>query len=132
MYFLDTNICIYLLNNRHPSVRQKLSSLSTQDVFLSSIVAAELNFGACNSTMRTANLARLSAFLASFSILPFGENEAEVYGEIRTQLRQHGRPIGHADTLIAAHALGQNFVLVTNNVKQFQNVADLKTENWVE
>jgi tRNA(fMet)-specific endonuclease VapC len=54
------------------------------------------------------------------------------YGSIRNQLYRDGQDIGIMDTLIAAHAVSQNLILITNNAKHFQRVPKLKLENWVE
>lgn len=50
---------------------------------------------------------------------------------IRTLLEKQGKIIGAMDLLIAAHAVSLDAVLVTNNVKEFKRVPDLKIENWV-
>jgi tRNA(fMet)-specific endonuclease VapC len=55
---------------------------------------------------------------------------AEAYGNIRIQLEKSGQPIGPLDTLIAAHALSRNLILVTNNEIEFQRVKNLKVVNW--
>jgi tRNA(fMet)-specific endonuclease VapC len=34
--------------------------------------------------------------------------------------------------LIAAHALSNNLILITNNSKEFTRIKSLKIENWVE
>jgi tRNA(fMet)-specific endonuclease VapC len=36
------------------------------------------------------------------------------------------------DLLIASHALYLNATLVTDNLREFQRVPDLKTENWMK
>jgi tRNA(fMet)-specific endonuclease VapC len=36
------------------------------------------------------------------------------------------------DMLIAAHALSQNSVLITNNESEFKRVSNLKIENWAK
>ena len=32
--------------------------------------------------------------------------------------------------MIAAHAMSLGYTVVTNNIKEFQRVPDLKLENW--
>jgi tRNA(fMet)-specific endonuclease VapC len=53
------------------------------------------------------------------------------YGKIRSTLEKKGTPIGGNDLWLAAHALAENLVLVTNNTKEFARVSGLKLENWV-
>ncbi len=57
---------------------------------------------------------------------------ARVYGDIRFQLETLGLPIGPLDLLIAAHAISQGLVLITNNDKEFGRIKRLKVENWIK
>lgn len=66
------------------------------------------------------------------AILPFDEEAAEIYGDVRSELEKEGKPIGANDMLIAAHALSLDLILVTNNEKEFSRVRGLKSENWVK
>jgi tRNA(fMet)-specific endonuclease VapC len=52
------------------------------------------------------------------------------YGELRAELERSGQPIGALDTMIAAHALAANAILVTNNTREFSRVPGLRLENW--
>lgn len=71
-------------------------------------------------------------FLAPITILPFGEDEAEKYGEIRAYLEKSGKTIGNMDLLIGAHALTNKLTLVTNNEKEFNRIVGLAIENWIK
>jgi tRNA(fMet)-specific endonuclease VapC len=132
IYLLDTDICIYLLNGRYPQLDRRLTQCAPDEVVLSSIVVAELSYGAANRGNPQRNFKTLEYFLSAFTVLPFGYREARVYGEIRAQLRRQGTPIGSADTFIAAHARANDLTLVTNDTQQFQNVPDLRLENWLQ
>jgi tRNA(fMet)-specific endonuclease VapC len=74
----------------------------------------------------------LAQFLAPLEILFYDDIAAQEYGKIRESLERHGTPIGSMDLLIAAHALSQNCILVTNNEREFRRVASLKIENWTK
>jgi len=54
------------------------------------------------------------------------------YGQVRAELERKGSPIGAYDVLIAAHALSLGLTLVTNNVREFRRIAQLRLENWAE
>jgi predicted nucleic acid-binding protein len=58
------------------------------------------------------------------------EQAASHYGDIRAHLEKGGKPMGSMDLLIAAHARSLSLTLVTNNVKEFDRVPGLRTENW--
>jgi tRNA(fMet)-specific endonuclease VapC len=55
---------------------------------------------------------------------------AETYGTIRAELEAKGEMIGNNDLWIAAHALADSLILVTNNEKEFRRVRGLKIQNW--
>ena len=69
-------------------------------------------------------------FLAPLTILPFDEAAAWTYGNVRAELERLGTPIGSLDTLIAAHALSQQALLVNNNTRELSKVAGLQMDNW--
>ena len=51
---------------------------------------------------------------------------------IRAQLEKEGMPMGPYYLLIAGLARSRDMTLVTNNIKEFEKVAGLNLENWVE
>lgn len=129
-YFLDTNICIYLINQRPPSIVEKLMKFSPQELGISAIVVSELQYGVAKSSQPERNRQLLDAFLRPFQIVPYDAAAAEAYGLIRADLEKKGQPIGREDLLIAAHALAADLTLVTNNEAEFKRVPNLRVENW--
>lgn len=129
-YLLDTNICIYFLNQRSETVIRRLRQIPPQDVWLCSIVKAELWYGALKSERPVQNCARLEEFFEGFLALPFDDEAAEKYGEIRVALEQAGTPIGPNDLCIAAIALANKLTLITHNRQEFQHVEGLLLEDW--
>ena len=100
------------------------------DIGLCSVVAAELAFGVAKSGSAR-NRQALEMFLAPLTILPFDEAAVWAYGDLRAALERQGSPIGSLDTMIAAHALSQQAMLVTNNTREFAKVPGLVLDNWV-
>lgn len=131
-YMLDTNICIYAMKKKPEKVLRRLKEELDGGVCISSITLAELEYGMKHSSNPARNEQALIRFLAPLSILPFGASAASAYGEIRAHLQSQGTPIGPLDMLIAGHAGAENLVLVTNNVREFARVPNLKIENWAE
>ena len=129
-YLLDTNICIYIMNKRPAKVINKFKQREVGEIGLSSITVSELQYGVAKSNQRELNRQRLNEFIAPLEILTYDELAAEAYGNIRIQLEKSGQPIGPLDTLIAAHALSRNLILVTNNEAEFKRVVNLKVVNW--
>ncbi len=131
-FLIDTNICIYIMNCRPFAVIQKFKQIEIGRIGISSISVSELYYGVSKSGREKQNLKRLEEFLMPFEILPYDETASKYYGDIRFQLEKQGKIIGPLDMLIAAHALSQNLVLITNNEKEFKRIPSLKVENWVD
>lgn len=133
-YLLDTNIVCYFLRDASASLSQRILDSRPQDLAISTISAGELRFGLSKLTpsKRANSLAlRMNHLFNSLSIEPLPVEAAMHYGEIRQQLEALGQPIGGNDLWIAAHALAQDFTLVSNNTREFQKVTKLHLENWL-
>lgn len=131
-YMLDTNICIYLIK-KHPQILlNKFTELAIDDVCISVITKAELDYGVYKSSYVEKNQHALRNFLAPLEIMPLNDEVAERYGFIRTYIEKKGLTIGSLDLFIAAHAVCLDLILVTNNLKEFTRVPNLKTENWID
>jgi tRNA(fMet)-specific endonuclease VapC len=131
-YLLDTNICIYALKDRPPEVLARLRALGPAVVALSVITVLELRQGAEGSQAPEAAHARLDAFFSPMQILPFEQDDALVGSRLRADLSRRGCPIGDFDSLIAAQAITHELILVTNNLREFERIQGLRTENWVD
>ena len=127
---IDTDICIYFMEGRYPSVADHFAETPVDELAIPAIVIAELRFGAVKSARASANLARLDAFLAPFRQLPFDASCAAQFAEAKLFLQRRGRIIGAMDLLIAATALANDATVVTNNVEEFSRVPGLRVENW--
>ncbi len=131
MYMLDTDICIYIIKRSPRSALRRLETLRPGDLAMSAITFAELMNGAKKSQRVEANVARLNELAELIEIRPFDKRAAICYGDVRSILEKKGNVIGSNDLLIAAHALSLDWILVTNNEKEFKRVDGLRIENWV-
>ncbi|MBF0264820.1 MAG: type II toxin-antitoxin system VapC family toxin [Gammaproteobacteria bacterium] len=132
MYMLDTNICIYILKN-HPEEALDKFRLYSDELSISTIVYAELQYGIelSPAKIKQIRLEQLIEFLSLIKIKDWNQSAANKYAKIRKTLKQKGSLIGNMDMLIAAHAISKQAILVTNNIKEFNRVPELKIENWV-
>ena len=132
MYMLDTNICIYIIKKKTENVLEKLKLNRKEGLYISTITLAELEFGNANasSSYKERNKLALLEFLTIMGIKHFDENAAKEYGIIKKDLKDKNNLIGSFDMLIGAHAKSLNMTLVTNNVREFERIQDLKIENW--
>ncbi|MEY4979486.1 MAG: hypothetical protein RLZZ352_1756 [Pseudomonadota bacterium] len=130
-YLLDTNMVIYIQRGV-PSVLQRLVAAGRQHVALPSLVVAELAYGVEKSTHQARNRERLEQLLLEMTVLPWSHRAMWHYAKHFHALRQKGQLIGHIDLLIAAQALGEDAILVTNNTREFERIDGLKLENWAQ
>ena len=129
-FLFDTNACISYLNDYLSPIRRKLEQLSPNQIFVCSVVKAELFYGAMKSKNPEKTLAKQEIFLNQFVSLPFDDKAAKIFGEIRAHLARLGTPIGPYDLQIAAIALAHNVTLVTHNTGEFSRVPNLRIEDW--
>jgi tRNA(fMet)-specific endonuclease VapC len=131
-YILDTNICIYIINQKPPVILAKFQSIPLGEIGISIITLAELYYGAVKSASPDKNISALNRFVIPLEIFNFDHSAALEYGIIRSNLEKKGTPIGSLDMLIAAHAKSMDFIVVTNNEKEFSRVEGLRIENWIK
>ena len=132
MYFVDSNTCIYFMNGKYPSVRDKFLSISPKEIKVPSVVKAELLLGAYKSRNREQTTRKVLNFLKPFEIVPFTDEMTDDYAEIRSELEKSGKPIGANDYFIAATARYKKGIIVTNNADEFSRISKLELVNWVK
>lgn len=130
IYCLDTNTCIYFLNGKFETIKNKILSTPPNEIAIPAIVKAELLLGAYKSRNREATVARVEKFLSPFRVLAFEDAMTYVYADIRYKTEKAGNPIGPNDLVIAAIVKFNNGILVTNNTREFALIPGLQVENW--
>jgi tRNA(fMet)-specific endonuclease VapC len=128
---IDTDICIYVINERPSVVLQAFRDHEAEGLGISSVSAAELFYGVARTGSQR-NLRALRRFLEPLEVAPFDAAAAEVCGSLRAWLAAQGTPIGPYDAQIAAHAHAIGVTLVTNNTREFSRVPGLRLQNWAE
>lgn len=129
-YMLDTNICIFTIQNKPEAVRQKFN-LHRQQLCISTITLMELIYGAEKSSAPERNLAIVEGFAARLTVLDYDMHAATHSGQIRAEQAKAGQPIGPYDQMIAGHARSRGLIMVTNNMREFSRVSGLRAEDWV-
>ena len=126
---LDTNICSYVLR-RHPvAMLERFAGLARDQLWLSAIVAAELRFGAAKLASPRFSSA-VESWIVGFDVQPWPLAATQHYAQARAALERAGQPIGGMDLMIAAHAMAEDSVVVTNNAREFLRVPGLAVEEW--
>lgn len=129
-YMLDTDTCSYVMKRSNRTVLTRLQAVPVTDVCISAITKSELLYGVEVSPRRTQNATALKAFLTYLEVLPFSDDAATHYAQIRADLKTRGQMIGANDLFIAAHARSLGLRLVTNNTAEFGRVKGLALDNW--
>ena len=124
MFMLDTDICIYPINERDETLRSRFEA-KANGTCISAITHTELRYGAAHSVCVEENNPEIEAFCLDLDILSFDVAAGVHYGEIRQAPVPRGRPIG-------AHARSAGDTLVTNNDREFGRVPGLRMQNWLE
>ena len=131
MWMLDTDTVSYILRNRPPEIRARFETHDTTQIAISSIVLAELYYGALRSVNASSIRAQVDRLTRPLTFLAWDANAAEHFADLRLFLEREGEPLAAQDMMIAAHARSLDAVLVTNNVRHFRRVPGLKLENWI-
>lgn len=133
-YLLDTNILIEF-NWGTPSVVDKILKVGIDACCISVISLYELYYGAYYAKSKKEEyfereMMFIEKLMQRFSVLSLPV-KADCYGELKNVLRQRGELVDEFDMIIAGQALDDELILVTDNVKHFNRIPDLKIENWL-
>jgi tRNA(fMet)-specific endonuclease VapC len=128
-YLLDTNTCVFFLRgklNLDVIIKEK----GRENFFISEITVVELRYGAENSTNPTKSHRAVDAFINGLTIIPiFGS--IRLYAKEKVRLNSIGKPLhDEFDLLIGVTAIQNKLTLVSDNIKDFKNLKDLKIVNW--
>ena len=130
-YLLDTSTASYIIKGNVPRVRERLLKVPMSQVLISAVTEAELLFGAARKPEAVRLKTAIDEFLLRVDSLPWDSNAARRYASVRAALEIAGTPMGNLDMMIAAHALAEEAVLVTND-RSFRRLKELKIEDWTK
>ena len=128
-FLLDTNAFSVAVRGAHARFSHRFHSIRLDEMGISVVTEAELHFGLAKRPQAHALARSVHSLLHRIAILPWDSKAAKLYGSIRADLERRGERMDDMDVMIAAHALAEDCVLVTNDAA-FQRVTHLKTEDW--
>jgi tRNA(fMet)-specific endonuclease VapC len=130
-YLLDTNIVSYFIRGQCPALIKRMRlELDEQSCVISSAVRAEVRYGQALMAANDKRRQPINLLLNDLPTLSWDIAAADQYGLLMAELKRGGTPIGHMDTMIAAHALAAGLTIVTHNLEDFERVPHLKLEDW--
>lgn len=125
-YLLDTDHAIDLFRGNY-ILERWIAEEGVEFFAISEITLAEMSVYASKS--RVEKHRKQIAFLEKhFTILPF--QAYTEYGSIRATLEKRGKRLDDMDVLIAATAVKESVILLSDNQKHFSRIPNLKTESW--
>ena len=127
---LDTDVSIELLR-RNAHTLDCLANCA-DEIFVSTITAAELYFGAYHSQRVERNVRAVDEFLRQFPRLTLSDESARIFGEQKQRHRERSAQVDTLDLLIASLALANRCSVVTGNTRHFGNVEGLHLLNWID
>ena len=130
-YLLDTDTLIFWLKG-NKKVEETALSVGLAQLGYAVISHAELYFGAYNSEQIEKNLNAIEIVKQKLTLIAFDAEAAQLFGKIKSDLKQQANIIMDADIMIASVALANDLTLITNNVKHFDRILQLKIENWTK
>jgi len=133
-YLLDTNVCAFWLRDKY-GVKDRVNAVGMENCYISEVTVAELKFGKVYGRLKGGlryKDQRLEKFLDDINILHI-EPYFDIYAEEKARLELAGRPShDDFDLLIGVTAVAEDMVMVTENVKDFQNIQGILIENWID
>ena len=129
-WLLRTDVCAAYLSGEDSAVKDRLLALPVEQVYLASVVRAELFYAARRSEAVESNLRALDDFFAPLGTLPFDDAAAARYGAARAELGAGAGDLSLADLQLAATALAADAVLVTRDDRGLRRVPGLRVEVW--
>ncbi len=129
VFALDSNSLIHALKGVG-RVRQRLLACDPRLISIPAVVAFEIEYGTLKAGNPERRRKELGLLLSTVRILPFDLRDAEIAARLRVELEKRGEAIGQMDFMIAATALANDCVLITNNRAEFSRVPKLRIEDW--
>ncbi|MGA2966759.1 MAG: type II toxin-antitoxin system VapC family toxin [Terriglobales bacterium] len=130
-YLLDTNIASCIIKGNSPAVDRRLVKVAMAQLAISAVTEGELRFRAARLPDATSLHNMIEDFFLRVAVLPWDSAAAQEYGQLRATLEREGQPMGNLDTMIVAHALALDAVLVTND-HAFARIKKLKVADWTK
>ncbi len=130
-YLLDTNIVSFYVKQAFPALNFRMQSIPGRQLFLSSVNEAELRFGLAFLPANARARLATEELLHSITVEPWDSRCAQRYAATSATQQHLDKPLAALDSLIAAHALALDAVLVTNHAA-FLHVENLRVEDWTK
>ena len=131
LYLLDTNIVSFILKRASQALIHRVRGLSAGSFAISAITEAEIRLGLALAPPEAKFRPLAEEYLREVEIEVWDSKSAVRYALVAATQQRLGKPLAPLDTMIAAHALSHNQILVTND-KAFRHIKGLSLEDWTK
>ena len=129
---LDTNIISAFLKKDLRVVRRVSDYLESFDRLTINIISYYEILRGLKDLGNEEKLKKFEEFVQENEFISIGKDAVKKAADIYAYLKKQGNLIEDADILMASIAIVESLVLVTNNLKHFERIEGLATENWLE
>lgn len=129
MYLLDTDVIIDLFNNDSPIIKNIEKRKSTP-MYVSSLTLCELYRGAFLSSNPEEEQKNIFRLLINTEFVSLDKKACKIFGENNSYLSKIGKLTQEVDLMISSIAISRDLILITRNKKHFENIPNLKIEQW--
>ena len=128
---LDTNIITAFLKNDLKAVEKTSDYLEFFDKLSINIISYYEILRGLKDLGNREKIERFEDFIRENELISIRKETVQKAAEIYAYLKKEGNMIEDADILMAATAIVEDLVLITNNIRHFKRVKDLKLDNWL-
>ena len=130
-YALDSNIISYALK-RDSQIRKKIVEVTDcgDSLVMPYIVYFEVKRWLLEIGAKSKRLAFDRMLNNDIILKPLDKVVWDIAAALYVKRRKAGNPVSDADLLIAAFAISNGCILVTNNIRHFADIEGLRIENW--
>jgi len=140
VYLLDTDIvsllfrstdkttALYRRFQETPATNRVISAITVEEMLRGALAVIRSEETRSGGTLGYQRLAQLVPFLATFRIAPFTDATQEIFRAMPASLRR----LGSGDCKIAATALHYDLIVVTRNLRHFQQIPGVVYKDWTE
>lgn len=129
MYCLDSNIIISALRG-DKELKRRIESVEPENIAIASVTLCEMFRGAYKTSNPEKALFLIRSLIGNYRTLPLDEKCAEIFGIDFNKLEKMGKQTQIFDLMLASVAKRNGLIVVTRDRKHFENVPDLKMEEW--
>jgi len=129
-YALDTNIISYYLKGNAKLIDRINNEVKNGNIIIPPIVYFEIKKWLLKNSSKT-KLAAFETLLAKYGVDIISKETLDTSLSIYLNLQSKKLTVDDADILIAGYCIQNGYILITNNTKHFENIENLRIENWV-